>query len=165
MGNAYLLCRISDTIEDEEALSPSQKREFSDRWIGVVEGSKDAHEFAQDLSGLLTLSATQYEHDLIINTPRVTRITQSFSTSQQQILQRCVNIMADGMAVFQEGAGLKGLNDLEQFNSYCYHVAGVVGENADRTVLRLFRRDRCTKKSSLCAIVLVWPRSPNDQHP
>ncbi|MXW82355.1 MAG: squalene/phytoene synthase family protein [Rhodothermaceae bacterium] len=128
VGNAYLLCRISDTIEDEEALSPSQKREFSDRWIAVVEGSNDAHEFAQDLSGLLTLSATRYEHDLIINTPRVIRITQSFSKSQQQILQRCVNIMADGMAVFQEGANLEGLSDLEQFNSYCYHVAGVVGE-------------------------------------
>ncbi len=128
VGNAYLLCRISDTIEDEEALSPLQKREFSDRWIGVVEGSNDAHAFAQDLSGLLTLSATEYEHDLIINTPRVIRITKSFTTSQQQILQRCVNIMADGMAVFQEGANLKGLNDLEHFNSYCYHVAGVVGE-------------------------------------
>lgn len=128
MGNAYLLCRISDTIEDEEALSPSQKRDFSDRWIGVVEGSNDAHAFAHDLSRLLTLSATKYEHDLIINTPRVIRITKSFSTSQQQILQRCVNIMADGMAVFQEGANLKGLNDLEHLNSYCYYVAGVVGE-------------------------------------
>ncbi len=128
VGNAYLLCRISDTIEDEEALSPSQKRAFSDRWIGVVEGSNDPNTFAQDLADLLTLSATEHEHDLIINTPRIIRITKSFSDSQQQILQRCVNIMVDGMAEFQEGASLKGLNDLEHLNSYCYHVAGVVGE-------------------------------------
>ena len=128
VGNAYLLCRISDTIEDEEALSPLQKREFSDRWIQVVEGSSDPYTFAQDLSPLLTLSATEHEHDLIVNTPRIIRITQSFSISQQQILQRCVNIMVDGMAEFQEGASLKGLNDLEHLNNYCYHVAGVVGE-------------------------------------
>jgi len=128
VGNAYLLCRISDTIEDEEALSPLQKREFSNRWIGVVEGSNDPHTFAHDLADLLTLSATEHEHDLIINTPRIIRITKSFSDSQQQILQRCVNIMVDGMAEFQEGASLKGLNDLEHLNRYCYHVAGVVGE-------------------------------------
>ena len=128
MGNAYLLCRISDTIEDEEALSPLQKREFSNRWIGVVEGSNDPHTFAHDLADLLTLSATEHEHDLIINTPKIILITKSFSDSQQQILQRCVNIMVDGMAEFQEGASLKGLNDLEHLNRYCYHVAGVVGE-------------------------------------
>ncbi|MCY3487253.1 MAG: squalene/phytoene synthase family protein, partial [Bacteroidetes bacterium] len=104
VGNAYLLCRISDTIEDEEALSPLQKRAFSDRWIGVVEGSNDPHTFARDLADLLTLSATEHEHDLIINTPRIIRITKSFSDSQQQILQRCVNIMVNGMAEFQEGA-------------------------------------------------------------
>ncbi len=123
-----MLCRISDTIEDEEALSPSQKRTFSDRWIGVVEGTNAPDAFAMDLAGLLTLSATPHESDLIINIPRVIHITQSFSTAQQKILQRCVNIMADGMALFQENASLNGLNDLEQFNSYCYHVAGVVGE-------------------------------------
>ena len=128
VGNAYLLCRISDTIEDEEALSPSQKRAFSNRWIEVVEGSNDPHTFAQDLATLLTLSATEYEHDLIINTPRIIRITKSFSDSQQQILQRCVNIMVNGMTEFQEGASLDGLSDIEHLNSYCYHVAGVVGE-------------------------------------
>ncbi len=128
VGNAYLLCRISDTIEDEEALSPLQKRAFSDQWIGVVEGRNAPHTFAQDLAGLLTFSATKYEHDLIVNTPRVIRIMTSFSSNQQQILRRCAKIMANGMAMFQEDASLQGLNDLEHFNSYCYHVAGVVGE-------------------------------------
>ncbi len=128
VGNAYLLCRISDTIEDEEALSALQKREFCERWIRVVQGSHDAHEFAQDLDSLLNLSATIHEQDLIVNTPRVIRITQSFSESQQQILQCCVNIMANGMTKFQEGATLEGLSDLEHFNNYCYYVAGVVGE-------------------------------------
>ena len=40
VGNAYLLCRIADTIEDEPALSPAQKREFSFQFIKVVDGEE-----------------------------------------------------------------------------------------------------------------------------
>jgi len=128
VGNGYLLCRITDTIEDEEALSAQQKREFCDRWLHVLQGESDAKEFSHDLSNLLTLSATERESDLIINTYRVVRVTNSFSAPQQKALRRCVRIMADGMAEFQQAASLDGLSDLDHFNRYCYHVAGVVGE-------------------------------------
>ncbi len=37
VGNAYLLCRIADTIEDEPALTASQKRELSLQFIKVVD--------------------------------------------------------------------------------------------------------------------------------
>ena len=33
VGNVYALCRIADTIEDEPALSPSQKQAFSERFF------------------------------------------------------------------------------------------------------------------------------------
>lgn len=128
VGNAYLLCRIADTIEDEEALSAHQKHEFSRRWLNVLKGKDDTESFAQDLANLLTLSATERENDLIVNVIRVLRITNSFSPPQKQALLRCVSIMAEGMAEFQQGASLEGLRDLEHFNRYCYHVAGVVGE-------------------------------------
>ena len=128
VGNAYLLCRIADTIEDEAALSAAQKREFSERWVGVVEGSGDAGAFAQDLGALLTGSTTGAERDLIANVPRVMRITDSFSAPQRQAMLRCVRIMTHGMAEFQDGAGLEGLSDLRHLDRYCYHVAGVVGE-------------------------------------
>ncbi len=128
VGNAYLLCRIADTIEDEAALFARQKSEFSERWTGVVEGSEDARTFALDLSPLLTRSATEAERDLIANVPRIIQITGSFSAVQRQALHRCVKIMAGGMAEFQAGANLEGLSDLDHLDRYCYHVAGVVGE-------------------------------------
>ncbi len=128
VGNAYLLCRIADTIEDEAALSAGQKREFSERWVGVVEGSETAGAFAQDLGALLTRSTTEAERELIANVDRVMRITDSFSAPQRQAMLRCVKIMTHGMVEFQEGASLEGLNDLQQLDRYCYHVAGVVGE-------------------------------------
>ncbi len=128
VGNAYLLCRIADTIEDEEALNPQQKREFSNRWLDVLRGKDEAENFSRDLAKLLTLSATERESDLIVNVYRVIRITNSFPPVQKRALLRCVSIMAEGMAEFQQAASLRGLENLDHFNRYCYHVAGVVGE-------------------------------------
>ena len=36
--NAYLLCRIADTIEDEPALSPAETRVYLQRFTAVVRG-------------------------------------------------------------------------------------------------------------------------------
>ena len=128
VGNAYLLCRVADTIEDEAALSARQKREFSERWVGVVEGSEKAGAFAQEFGALPTRSTTEAERNLIANVGRVMRITDNLSAAQRQALLRCVKTMARGMPEFQERAGLEGLDDLKHLDRYCYHVAGVVGE-------------------------------------
>ena len=128
MGNAYLLCRVADTIEDEAALSEEQKRDFSGRWVGVLEGREEAGVFSQDLGALLTDSTTRSERELIANVVRVTRITDSLNCAQREALLRCVRIMTRGMVEFQEGASLDGLHDLRHLDRYCYHVAGVVGE-------------------------------------
>lgn len=128
VGNAYLLCRIADTIEDEPALSAAQKSDFSQRFVGVVEGREDPVDFARDLGALLSPSTTGREHDLVANTVRVVRITSGFRAEQRRALERCVSIMTRGMAEFQHKASLEGLNDLPHLDRYCYYVAGVVGE-------------------------------------
>ena len=38
--NAYLLCRIADTIEDEPALPAADTRVFLQRFTGVVRGTE-----------------------------------------------------------------------------------------------------------------------------
>ncbi len=128
VGNAYLLCRIADTIEDESALTTGQKREFSEGWIGLVEGRGQEEEFVSELSPLLIGSTTAAERDLIININRIIRILDSLSAPQRKALERCVKIMSSGMVEFQEVASLEGLSDLKHLERYCYFVAGVVGE-------------------------------------
>ena len=128
VGNAYLLCRITDTIEDEPALSAGQKRAFAERFAEVVAGRAEAEPFARELGALLSSSTTPSEHDLIANTVRVIRITNGFNTVQRGALERCVRIMAGGMAEFQQNATPDGLNDVPHLDRYCYYVAGVVGE-------------------------------------
>ncbi len=128
VGNAYLLCRITDTIEDDPGLTAEQKGVFSGRFARTVAGREDAGTFARDLGALLSPSISDDEHDLIANTERIIRVTNRFSPAQRAILERCVRIMSGGMAEFQKEASLCGLKDLPGFDRYCYHVAGVVGE-------------------------------------
>ncbi|MGH8751504.1 MAG: phytoene/squalene synthase family protein [Burkholderiales bacterium] len=128
VSNAYLLCRIADTIEDEPALTPQQKRYFSDQFIGVVAGGIAAEIFAAEFYPLLSNATQEAEKDLIKNTPAVIRLTHGFSRNQRAAMERCVRIMANGMARFQSNPSPHGLQDLRELDSYCYHVAGVVGE-------------------------------------
>jgi farnesyl-diphosphate farnesyltransferase len=128
VGNAYLLCRIADTVEDDAGLSAARQRDFSERFVRVVEGTECAERFSGDLHPLLAPDALDAERDLIINVPKVIRITHGFNANQRRALARCVRIMAKGMADYQMRESLDGLPDLPAMDEYCYFVAGVVGE-------------------------------------
>ena len=126
--NAYLLCRIADTIEDDAALTDSQKTQFHDRFMSVIEGQGDAEAFAEDLSPLLSSSVLPDERDLVRNTARVVRVMQGFPRREREALTRCLAVMCSGMPGFQRIKTLRGLHDLKELGAYCYVVAGVVGE-------------------------------------
>ena len=128
VSNAYLLCRIADTIEDDKHLPFDEKRKFADRFIRVVAGAGSAEEFSAALAPILSPTATADERDLIAHTDTVIRITHGFTPRQHAALERCIRIMADGMARYQESNVRHGLKDLPDMDAYCYHVAGVVGE-------------------------------------
>ena len=128
VGNAYLLCRIADTIEDEPTLSVAQKQAFGELFVEVVAGGQAADRFARELRPLLSSAMLDSEHDLVANTARVIRITHGFRAVQRNALERCVSVMSRGMAEFQRNATVEGLTDLSHLDRYCYHVAGVVGE-------------------------------------
>lgn len=128
VANAYLLCRIVDTIEDEVSLSVQQKEFFCSAFISVVKTGNDAEAFAKQLAPLLSEQTLPAEHTLVQLTPRVIAITRSFEAAQIKALAECVEVMAKGMPIFQAldlHAGVKTMTDM---NDYCYYVAGCVGE-------------------------------------
>lgn len=128
VGNAYLLCRIADTIEDDPALAPGRKREQARRFVDVVRGELPPETFSAGLLPLLSPAIPAAETDLVSRTDCVIRITHSFNDRQRAALARCVAIMSEGMAHYQQSGSLRGLDDLAQMADYCYYVAGVVGE-------------------------------------
>ncbi|MEE9423358.1 MAG: phytoene/squalene synthase family protein [Methylococcales bacterium] len=132
VGNAYLLCRAVDTIEDEPALTNSQRIEFCNQFIDVVRGTQTPKSLSEKLLPLLSGNTIPAEHQLIRELPQVIAITQSFPEPQYQALLTCVETMAHGMPLFQETEIKHGLPTQNDFDQYCYYVAGCVGEMLTR---------------------------------
>ncbi len=132
VSNAYLLCRIIDTIEDEVSLNSVQKREFCRQFIAVVAGEETPGKLSAALAPLLSEQTIPLEHELIRLIPRVIAITHGLDSPQREALRLCVTIMGKGMAEFQDRDLSHGLADMKEMDSYCYYVAGVVGEMLTR---------------------------------
>ncbi len=134
VANAYLLCRIADTIEDTTLLNTEQKEKFHEQFIRVVCGDETAKSFAQELTTALKSYSHQDELKLIENSTKVINITHSFTPTQRQALERCVKIMSEGMEFFERQEDLAkkenryGVATMADMDKYCYYVAGVVGE-------------------------------------
>lgn len=128
VANAYLLCRIADTIEDDAALSFAEKRDYSREFFSAVCADTDSTTFARELAARLAPHNSAAERELIGHTPTVLRITHSLNSSQQAALARCVRVMIDGMVFYQGQETLDGVADQLAMDRYCYYVAGVVGE-------------------------------------
>ena len=126
--NAYLLCRVTDTIEDENALTTDQKRFFWGELIAIVSDNASPTKFASELLPLLSNATSSAERELIRSLDHIIRVTRSLNEQEREALKRCVMTMCAGMEVFQERKSSQGLRSSSDFNDYCYYVAGVVGE-------------------------------------
>jgi farnesyl-diphosphate farnesyltransferase len=126
--NAYLLCRIADTIEDEPALSPTETLAFMQRFMGALAGRGEPQALGFELAKRLSDRTLPTERDLVSNLQRVINVTEGLNTPQRAAIHRCVELMCYGMPRFQSTASLRGLARLTDLNDYCYYVAGVVGD-------------------------------------
>jgi farnesyl-diphosphate farnesyltransferase len=128
VGNTYLLCRIVDTIEDAADLSPEMKQKLSQLFLDAVLEKSPVESFVEPCLKALDHYGNLDELDLIAHTPTVLRILHTCSKDDQAAVSRCVSIMSEGMSYFHGKQTAAGLKDLREFESYCYVVAGVVGE-------------------------------------
>lgn len=126
--NAYLLCRINDTIEDDAQLTLSQKIHYHQIFCELLITDAPSQSFAQELFSILSVQTPEAERQLIQNIPVVLRCLRTFTPQQQASLQRCVVIMSKGMPEFQHTASIAGLENMAALDQYCFYVAGVVGE-------------------------------------
>jgi len=126
--NAYLLCRIADTIEDDPLLNPDTKDRFHSSFLRAVTTGRGADVFAAELAPLLAPSTLAAEVELIEESPRVLQVTRGMHPRQRIAIQRCLDTMSHGMAYFARSRTRDGLADVVEFERYCYFVAGVVGE-------------------------------------
>jgi farnesyl-diphosphate farnesyltransferase len=126
--NAYLLCRIADTVEDDPAVAPADKEVFHQRLIDILDGQDDSDGFARELGQRLSRESSPQEKELVQHTGRVVEITRQLDDAVQSILRRGVAVMCRGMPAFQRRPRHDGLANLAALDQYCYYVAGVVGQ-------------------------------------
>jgi farnesyl-diphosphate farnesyltransferase len=126
VANAYLLCRIADTIEDEPGLSPAETQFFLQRFTAVVAGNEPARVLAREVGARLTERTLPAERELVTNMEHV-RVGARLGDQRGPVV-RCIELMCDGMHHFQRTASVRGLSRTTDLDSYCYYVAGVVGE-------------------------------------
>ena len=128
VGNAYLWCRMADTIEDDPQLALVLKGHFSDQLSGLLTSQESTDAWVTELQPHLHCDTAPAELDLIANSQRILRLFRAFSPAQQSIIQQCVATMVQGMMHYQAHQPHSGLPNMPAFNDYCYHVAGIVGE-------------------------------------
>ncbi|QWD78160.1 squalene/phytoene synthase family protein [Polynucleobacter sp. MWH-Svant-W18] len=128
VGNTYLLCRIVDTIEDAANLDPDTKQRLSKLFLDAVLEKSSVESFVDPCLAALSDYGNSDELDLIAHTPTVLRILHTCSKADQAAVSRCISVMSEGMSYFHSKQNAAGLKDLNEFEKYCYVVAGVVGE-------------------------------------
>lgn len=128
VGNAYLLCRIVDTIEDDTRLTHSHKQQLTETFLGLLVNQDSGENFAESLLAVLNTNTPAPEQNLLRNIPKVLQVTRRLNPEQQAAIYRCLSIMTKGMMHFQQQDLQSGLRDQNELNQYCYAVAGVVGE-------------------------------------
>jgi len=134
VGNAYLLCRVVDTIEDELPLDDEARSALYVRFNRCLQddGLRDlvrVSALSEDIVRLLPASAPPGERELGERIPQVLGVTACFSAAERDVLRRCVAVMTDGMSAFETlAASGQALADVSTLERYCYHVAGCVGE-------------------------------------
>lgn len=128
VSNAYLTCRIIDTIEDDPELPLADKERFAHFFIQCLNQQADPATFGRELAPRLYAQTPRAERDLIHETPQLIRIHNALPENFTQPIHRCARIMSEGMMRMQKPHKHLGLKDLTELNRYCYYVAGVVGE-------------------------------------
>jgi len=126
--NAYLLCRIADTIEDDPILDTEIKDSFHTAFLESAESGRGAEDFAQTVWPRLAPGTLEAEIELMRESPRVLRMTHQLLPRQRSAILRCLTTMSGGMGQFERSRSRGGLSDVAELERYCYFVAGVVGE-------------------------------------
>jgi len=129
--NAYLLCRIADTVEDSTEMAPQDKDIHYQRLLAGLGDGNTAQTFATTLleSGLIH---DPLERELVAETPGVLRAFGELPDEQQAALRDCLHTMCQGMADFEHLKSPYGLETSSCMRDYCYIVAGCVGEMLTR---------------------------------
>lgn len=123
--DAYLLCRIADTVEDSLVIDAAQKARLFDELLAAFD-APDA--LARFTDGVGQLQGDEAHVTLTQHANLVLTHFAILPAETQKIVRRWVTEMIVGMRLFvlRYPDGIR-IQTVEEYKEYCYYVAGTVG--------------------------------------
>eukprot|EP00923_Selenidium_pygospionis_P030276 GHVN01053779.1.p1 GENE.GHVN01053779.1~~GHVN01053779.1.p1 ORF type:complete len:468 (+),score=21.65 GHVN01053779.1:158-1405(+) len=113
----YLVCRALDTLEDDMTIPKSKKVELLRSFPSKMQ--QRGHKYTENYG-----AQNVDEMKLLHNFDKVISVYKALDPKFQKTIHDCAKEMAYGMAEFQT----KTVKSMEDYEQYCYYVAGVVGK-------------------------------------
>lgn len=133
VANAYLLCRIADTIEDDVSIDKAVKIALLENLQHLTEGhfldDFEVLNFTNLCKRQLKNCPNKDEYELLCNFQRVVNRTKQYDKIIVATICKCLEILSTGMIEYIKDNSIKNQNALDR---YCYFVAGVVGQMLNR---------------------------------
>ena len=125
VNTAYLLCRIADTVEDDNSTPPETRAAMLEQFLRTLD-DRDAAEAFPALAAGLKGDAAHLE--LVRHTDLVLVLFRTLPQRTRDRVAHWVREMGVGMAKFVRTypGGIR-IQTLAEYKEYCYYVAGTVG--------------------------------------
>lgn len=135
VSNAYLLCRISDTIEDTTRLTSKQKSNLLSDFNDVINGGLPVEKFQRNVELTLEMDKEDISNidpdwKLVMEAEKSLELFESFDEDIQEAIRPWVSELTEGMKIFVNRYSKKNgirIQNMEELEEYCYYVAGTVG--------------------------------------
>ncbi len=123
--DAYLLCRIADTVEDAPGISPEVKAEL---FRELLAGFDDQTAIARFIDGVRDLPGEAAHLALVHHADLVFAHFAEIPLKSREVVRKWVTEMVVGMDKFvhRYPDGIR-IQTLDEYKEYCYYVAGTVG--------------------------------------
>jgi farnesyl-diphosphate farnesyltransferase len=128
--DAYLICRILDTVEDAPNRDASWKAPLLRSFPGFLRRVPTAEAVEAWSARAREAEMSPAEKELLVRCDAVLSVFHSLSPETRDAMVDPIERMAEGMAATVERGGVGGfqLADTADLERYCYYVAGTVGE-------------------------------------
>jgi len=129
VGLAYLLMRVVDTVEDAPQLSDEQRQEHLARLEALVTADPPTERGERELP----IGESDAERSLMQSLPELLAGIGQLDAAYRAACRTCSCQMIVGVRRLLDQSAARGapypaVRDLAELRTYCYYVAGVVGE-------------------------------------
>jgi len=122
----YLILRGLDTVEDDMDYA-STNMNSAEKKVAILRSFHDLLRSTEDTK-LQDIGCNENELKLMNQFHRIRSEHQKLSAKQREVIEDITDRMGNGMADYVDRDLTQGTRDGTDFDLYCHHVAGLVGE-------------------------------------